>query len=395
MAQEFTITQIKEIIRFSLESSDEKTKLPLSLMGVHGVGKTELVQQVAADMGYNLVTLHLATQDICDLIGVPRAKDVQGRDGETHTIQIWSCPDWLHNALENTKSTGKPNLFFLDEFNRGNRFVLAAMLPFLIEGKMHTHKIGPKDGVIAACNPATDKYEVSEIIDSALLNRLGHAIFKPTHSEYIAYLKAKGVDKTTIKVAENHPEYTKISDFDLGFKVEPSRRSIFNVMTKINKKGKDWISKHGSYVIEAYLGSSFRDDWLSEYKSRDESITIDMLRDFENNRTDIERILVTQIDGTSTHRTDILSKTLELIKTFIRDNKNDLSAKDVEWMIKFFSIPIVPDDASAAVFMANPDMKRMILKDAKINIMLTNFLREKKIVQDDGVVPWAALCEQQ
>lgn len=386
MTQEFNITQIKEIIKFSLQNSNETTKLPLNLWGNAGIGKTELVKQVANELDYNLVVLHLATQDICDLIGIPREKN---------GIQFWAVPNWLHDALENSKKTGRPNLFHLDEFNRGSRFVLAAMLPFLIEGKMHTHCIGPKDAVIASCNPANEKYEVNEIIDEALLNRLGHVIFKPTHDEYINYLKFIGMDRTTIKVAANNPQYTKISDFNLGFDVKPSRRSIVNVMSCIGRKPKSWISLHAAHVIEAYLGTSFKDDWLSEYKSKDESVTLEMLQDFDNNKEDIEKALITEIDGQTTHRTDILSKTLELIKTHIKDYKDKLTVKDITWMIKFFNIPIIPDDASAAVFMANPDMKKMILRDMNINIMLTNFLRKKNLVLDDGVKPWDALVDSQ
>jgi hypothetical protein len=376
-----------------MDSSKVGCKLPVCFWGIHGTGKTELVRQIAHDNGYNLVTLHLATQDICDLIGIPSRKVVDVGNGMTETIQEWSCPDWLFNAKKSYETTKKPNLFFLDEFNRGNRFVLAAMLPFLIDGVLHTHGIGPDDAVIAAANPANDKYEVSEIIDEALLNRLGHIVFSPTHEEYVNYLKSKKMDRTTLKVVANSPGYTKIAEFDLGFDVKPSRRSIFNVMSRVGTKSKGWIKEHASYVIEAYLGQAFRDEWLAEYQSKDESITLDMLRDFDNNAADIEAALVTTIDGETTHRTDILSKTQEIIKTFIADNKDKIGIEDVTWMIKFFSLKIIPDDTAAAVFMSNPIMKRAIMRDPKVNIALVNFLRKKKIINNDGTAPWAAAAD--
>ena len=388
--QEMNIQQITEITKFSLDASKSPTKLPVCYWGIHGTGKTELVKQIAKDLGYNLVVLHLAMQDICDLIGIPSKVEYILPDGSKDTVQIWSCPQWLHDAHENYKKTKIPNLFFLDEFNRGNRFVLAAMLPFLIEGVLHQHRIGPEDAVIAAANPANEKYEVNELTDEALLNRMGHIVFKPTHTEYIAYLKKCGVDKTTIKVAANNPSFTKIPDFDLGFEVKPSRRSIFNVMSLVGKKGKTWIREHGSYVVEAYLGASFRDEWMAEYSSKDESITLEMLQNFDGNKSDIEAALTTTIDGQITHRTDILSKTLDIIKTYIKDNKETISVADVAWMIKFFSISIIPEDACASVFMSNPEMKRMMMKDMEINILLTNFLRKKNIIPLDGVAPWAA-----
>jgi hypothetical protein len=390
-SQEMNIQQITEVVKFSIDASKKsKYKLPVCIWGIHGTGKTQLVEQIADEMGYNLVVLHLAMQDICDLIGIPTKVEYQLPDGSKDTIQIWACPQWLHNANESYKKTGKPNLFFLDEFNRGNRFVLAAMLPFLIEGVLHAHHIGPEDAVIAAANPANEKYEVNELTDEALLNRMAHVVFKPTHTEYVNFLKRNEVDKTTVKVVQNQPSYTKIPDFDLGFDVKPSRRSIFNVMGIIGKKGHSWIKNHGSYVIDAYLGAAFRDEWLAEYQSKDMSITLEMLQDFDNNKQDIELALTTIIDEQITHRTDILSKTLDIIKTYIKDRKDKISAVDVTWMIKFFKIGIIPSDASAAVFMANPDMKRAIMQDANINILLTNFLRAHGIIPADSISPWAA-----
>jgi hypothetical protein len=40
--------------------------------------------------------------------------------------------------------------------------------------------------------------------------------------------------------------------------------------------------------------------------------------------------------------------------------------------------------------MANPDMKRVMMRNADVNILLTNFLRSKNIIPLDGIAPWAA-----
>jgi hypothetical protein len=103
--------------------------------------------------------------------------------------------------------------------------------------------------------------------------------------------------------------------------------------------------------------------------------------------------LTTVIDGETTHRTDILSKTQEIIKTFIADNKDNIGIEDVSWMIKFFNLKIIPDDTAAAVFMSNPVMKRAVMRDPDANIAMVNFLRKKKIITDDGVAPWAAAAD--
>lgn len=381
-SQVYDCKKIEEIIKFSLESSKGSYKLPVALWGLAGVGKTEFVKQVAETLGYNLVVVHLATQgDICDLIGMPKTSELKDADGNIiGSATVWSCPEWLFKALEESKKSGKPNLFFLDEFNRGNRFVLAAMLPFLIEGKLHTHKINPEDAIICAMNPPTDGFEVNTISDEALLNRVAHCIFKPTNEEYIKYLQKSGMDMTTINVLKKNPEFMTIKNFKLDFEIVPSRRSIDHVMKIIGKKPSTWIKNHASYVIEAYLGDKFRDEWMSEYAMGNNSITIDMLIDYDAHKDIITQALTTQIDGVTTGRVDILSKLLESIKMWIEDRKENLTVKDIEWMFKFFDNPIVPSDACATIFKGNPIFKEKVFTDYEFNKCVFNFLNKKGII---------------
>lgn len=379
--QEMTLDQCKEIVKFSLENSTEKIKLPVMLWGSHGVGKTEIVKQIAKENGYNLVILHLATQDIVDLVGIPSKVEIKDNNGNvTHCIQKWSCPEWLDQANQRYLETGEPNLFFLDEFNRGPRLVLAAMLPFLIEGTLHQHRIGPRDTVVAASNPPTDDYEVNDLIDKALLNRMAHVIFRPTSEEYVNYLKNIGMDKTTINVIRKNPSYAKIPEFELDFEVQPSRRSMDYVMRVIGKKSKKWVSKYASYIIEAYLGPSFRDEWVDEFQNTDQYITIDMLINYDDYEEEINAALTTVIDGIETERVDILGRTNEIIKQWIEDNRSDMSAEDLKWMIKFYSNPKVPDDAAAATFMANKHIRQRVLDDVDFSCVIGEFLAEKGVI---------------
>jgi hypothetical protein len=388
--QEFSRDQITDIIRFSLENSKSKIKLPVALWGIHGVGKTSIVEQVAAELGYNLVVLHLATQDVADLIGIPR--DMEIKDDQGHVVDkvtIWSCPDWLKAANDRYEATGEPNLFFLDEFNRGNRFVLSAMLPFLINGVMHTHSIGAEDAVICAMNPATDDYEVNELIDKALLDRLGHVVMKPTQDEYIEYLENTGMDRVTLSVVKEDPNWTKIPSFDLGFDVKPSRRSIDYVMRSVGKRPKKWVNENAYHVLEAYLGPAFRDAWLEKYAMQGRAITIDMLQDYDSYAEEIFEILSTEIDGVETVRRDLLSKAVELVEQYVNDKGRELTVNDADWMMKFFNSPMVDDEYAASIFQANKNIKRKIEDDLDFSLAVGSFLRDKEIWTEEGTPSWS------
>jgi len=382
--QVFNCKQIEEIIKFSMDSSKGDYKLPVALWGLAGVGKTEFVAQVAKRHGYNLVVLHLATQgDICDLIGMPKTIEVKDNTGKTiSATQFWSCPEWLSKALDNAKETGKPNLFFLDEFNRGNRLVLNAMLPFLIEGRLHTHRINKEDAIICAMNPPTDNYEVNSISDEALLNRVGHCIFKPTNDEYIKFLQSTGMDAVTITVLKQNPEFMKISDFKLDFEIIPTRRSIDHVMKIIGKKPAEWLTKYAPYVIEAYLGDKFGDAWISEYSKKGCNLTIDMLIDYDNNAQFITETLTTKIDGIKTERVDIVSKLIESIKSWVDEYGDNLTIKDIEWMFKFFNNPMVPSETCASLFKGHPVFKNKMKFDREFNSRIYSFLVAKGIINE-------------
>ncbi len=368
--QEVTAHELKDCIRFAVEISEDK-RLPFCIWGSHGIGKTEIVGQVAKEMNYNLVTVHLSTQDITDLIGIPYQKD---------GVQCWSTPKWLHDANEKYKATGIPNLFFLDEMNRGHQIVLKAMLPFLLDGTLHLHSIGPKDCVVAACNPPTDDYEVNEMTDKALLDRLGHVVFKPTRKEFLEYCASKGLDRSTMAVLKGNAKYTAIPTNALGFEINPSRRAIFNAMSVIGKKDKTWLKNRASHIIECYLGAEFRDLWISEYVKGDDEIDLEVLTNIEKNKDFIVEKITKKIDGLRTCAVDMVEKLTISIKSFIEERGASLNKTDLAWIVEFYSIPIIPEEFPTSVILNNDYIIKLAVKDKAANKLLGEFLKKRKVV---------------
>lgn len=368
--QEVTAIELKDCIRFAVETSKEK-RLPFCIWGSHGIGKTEIVAQVAKELNYNLVTVHLSTQDITDLIGIPYQKD---------GVQCWSTPKWLHDAVQSYKDTGKPNLFFLDEMNRGHQIVLKAMLPFLLDGTLHLHSIGPEDCVIAACNPPTDDYEVNEMNDKALLDRLGHVVFKPTRKEYLEYCTSKGIDRATMGVLKGNAKYTAIPSCALGFEINPSRRAIFNVMSVIGKKDKTWLKNRASHIIECYLGAEFRDLWVSEFVKGDDEVDLEVLINIDKNKDFILDKITKKIDGLKTCAIDMVEKLTANIKSFIEERGLSLTKTDLAWIVEFYSLSIIPEEFPTSVILNNDYILKLVVKDKAANKILGELLKKRKIV---------------
>ena len=160
-------------------------------------------------------------------------------------------------------------------------------------------------------------------------------------------------------------------------------------MRILGKKSKGWVKDHASHILECYLGSNFRDTWIEHFSRQGETITIEMMMDYDNNREEITNALKTEIDGQTTVRMDLLTKAVGLIKQYIDDKKDTLTIKDAEWMKSFLSNPLVEDEYTATIFEANKHIRSKMLSDMEFNVNIGTFLREKQIWTDDsGMKVW-------
>jgi hypothetical protein len=330
---EVNMAGMQNLLGFAAES-----KLPFCIWGERAVGKTTGVKDFCESAGYRCVVLHLATQDIVDLIGMPKVEAVEMPDGTKFSKTIWARPEWM-------KNDGIPTCYFLDEFNRGNQFVLAAMLPFLIEGTLHTHKIGEKDFVIAACNPSTGNYNVNDSFeaDDALRDRCGHIILKPSEEEFLNYSKGV-IGKVAYKTITKNKKYINLGAVNIPFSVEPSRRSIVNVMRYVSKKNPTWVRSCGNLVLSAYLGLDFCTDWFAEYTDRLEYLDLETLQDFDKNKDHIEQAITTVIKGKHEVKNDIFEAIQDVILNFINFEYKD-GVSNIDWLFKFYKIPVIQLDS--------------------------------------------------
>lgn len=146
------------------------------LWGPRGVGKSEGIAQAAIEIGkkigdknFGLIDLRLGTQEVGDLIGLPRVREISSGVWRT----VWSKPEWWPEK-------GTNGIIFLDEFNRaGTNDVIQAMFQFVLGSKdkdgkiirhLHTHLLPEGWSIVCAGNPDTSDYSVQSI-DTAMLDR--------------------------------------------------------------------------------------------------------------------------------------------------------------------------------------------------------------------------------
>lgn len=252
------------------EMAMKPLRLPLAIHGMHGIGKTESVEQVAKELNYNFTTLHLSTQDVSDLIGIPYQDKVVKDGVETIGATRFATPDWLKDSLEDER----PCIFFLDEMNRAEPYVLQTMLPFVLEGKLHTHRIRPQDIVIAAMNPDSAEYNVESIDDEALLSRFIHTYYEPKASEWRSYCNKPGVNvhpaiMALVESKEEVVNHNVSVPTDQRVQASVDRRSLTKLGQALTILGNDTVNVIGFKLAEGMIGADLAQMVIANYKTTD------------------------------------------------------------------------------------------------------------------------------
>jgi hypothetical protein len=162
---------------------------PAFMWGPPGVGKSDLVAQVAQALGYKLIDIRAVLLDPVDLRGLPHIEDGKAK---------WCPPAFL------PRGKGKC-ILFLDELNAAPPLVQAACYQLVLDRKIGEYVL-PKDAVvIAAGNRETDR-AVTSRMPSPLANRFIHLDFDVDLDDWIVWGLNNGIRAEIIAFQRFRPE---------------------------------------------------------------------------------------------------------------------------------------------------------------------------------------------
>lgn len=158
---------------------------PMLISGRHGVGKSELLQDSAREMGIGFVCRDLSLMEPPDLVGLPTKK------GQS---TIYLPPKFLPKS-------GKGLLAF-EELNRCERYMRAPCLQLLTARRLNDYELPEGWLPVAAINPSEGEYEVNEL-DPALLSRFVPVQIVPDQKEWLGWARQSGVHSAVIRYVES------------------------------------------------------------------------------------------------------------------------------------------------------------------------------------------------
>ena len=194
----------------SLAPSVSAARLPVLLRGRHGIGKSQVVYQLAANASLPVVERRASQMTEGDLVGLPSV------DGNRTSF---NPPDWFKQACE------EPVCLFLDEVDRATLEVRQGSFELTDRRNLNGHNLHPDTIIFAAVNGGEhgENYQVNEM-DPAELDRWSVWDIEPTVEDWLAWAKnnVDGLIWDFINQNRSHLEHN--GDIEPN-KRYPSRRS--------------------------------------------------------------------------------------------------------------------------------------------------------------------------
>lgn len=165
---------------------------PIFLVGPPGVGKTEIMSQVAEEMDIALVSYSMTHHTRQSAIGLPFISEHQYGEHSYRTTE-YTMSEIIASVYDKMEETGKrEGILFLDEINCVSETLAPAMLQFLQMKIFGRHRLPEGWVVITAGNPLEYNNSAREF-DLATLDRLKRIDVEPELEPWLVYAKNNAV----------------------------------------------------------------------------------------------------------------------------------------------------------------------------------------------------------
>ena len=164
------------------------SKRPVFLWGPPGIGKSEVVQEIADDLGGAVIDLRMAQMEPTDIRGIPYFNKDNGK-------MDWAPPVDLPD--EEFASQYPIVVLFLDEMNSAPPAVQAAGYQLILNRRVGKYRLPDNVVIVAAGNRDSDK-GVTYRMPMPLANRFVHLEMRPDFASWQNWAVNKGIHKDVV-----------------------------------------------------------------------------------------------------------------------------------------------------------------------------------------------------
>ena len=159
---------------------------PILLMGPPGIGKTAIMEQIAAQCGIGLVAYTITHHTRQSAVGLPKIV-TRTYDGQEVSVTEYTLSEIIASVYDCMERTGKrEGILFIDEINCASETLAPTMLQFLQNKKFGSHKVPEGWMIVAAGNPPEYNKSVREF-DIVTLDRVRRLDLEPDLEAWMAY----------------------------------------------------------------------------------------------------------------------------------------------------------------------------------------------------------------
>lgn len=253
MAKEQIINSVKSYFtkdRFGSYIIPIERQRPLLLIGPPGIGKTAVMEQVAAELGVGLVTYSMTHHTRQSALGLPfiEKKNYGGVEYSVSEYTMSEIIASMYDMMENTGVT--EGILFLDEINCVSETLAPSMLQFLQYKIFGRHRIPDGWVVVTAGNPPEYNNSVREF-DIVTWDRLKRVNVEADFEVWKEYAYKKGVHGSVMSYLE-----IKKNDF---YKVETT------VDGKSFVTARGWVDLSDMMKLYEMHGFEINEDLVGQY----------------------------------------------------------------------------------------------------------------------------------
>lgn len=165
---------------------------PIFMMGPPGIGKTAVMEQIAAELGVGLVSYSMTHHTRQSALGLPFIeRKIYG--GKEYSVSEYTMSEIISSVYDTIEQTGvKEGILFLDEINCVSETLAPSMLQFLQYKIFGRHRVPDGWLVVTAGNPPEYNNSVREF-DIVTWDRLKRIDVEPDFSVWKEYAYKKGI----------------------------------------------------------------------------------------------------------------------------------------------------------------------------------------------------------